>query len=164
MERLTKLQKKSIRIICRKSYNHHTEPLYKQLKLLTVKDQHHLNCATFMHQLKMGTQPKSFDNLKLKYFTTPVRCTRQSQTVVANEQLARTKFSALLPYHKFPQIWNSIENRFREIKSTRKFRKYHLGQISLEIMLNKLHATIRDAPNVIQHKLYPKQNTNIVWM
>ena len=75
-----------------------------------------------MHQLKMGTQPKSFDNLKLKYFTTPVRCTRQSQTVVANEQLARTKLSALLPYHKFPQIWNSIENRFREIKSTRKFR------------------------------------------
>ena len=123
---------------------------------MTVKDQYHLKCAIFMHQLKMGTPPKSFNNLKLKYFTTPVRCIilldnlklmwLWEMNILTYEQLARAKLSALLHYHKSPQIWNSIENRFREIKSTRQF-KLSLGVNLIENYAEQVTCKIRNAPN-----------------
>jgi hypothetical protein len=104
IERLYKLQKRSIRTINQKSYNYHTEPLFKKCNILTVRDQYKLNVSTFMHRYKDNKLPKSF--MYLGYFTPSLRQTRQRNT--ANQKRARTKYSSLLPYHNFPKLWNNL--------------------------------------------------------
>jgi hypothetical protein len=119
IERLYKLQKRSIRTINQKSYNYHTEPLLKKCKILTVRDQYKLNVSTFMHRYKNNKLPKSF--MYLGYFTPSLRPTRQRNT--ANQKRARTKYSSLLPYHNFPKLWNDLAPVYRTIDSVKIFKK-----------------------------------------
>ena len=118
LERIHKMQKKSLRIIHKKHYNYHTEPLFKTSQILKVQDQYKLNTATFMHQLKYHKLPSSFE--QFSYFTEPTRPSRQIH--IANQHRARTKFTALLPYHKLPQIWNMLMPSHRSIINTNKFK------------------------------------------
>ena len=102
-----------------KGYNYHTEPLLKASKILTVRDQHTFNILNFMQQIKTT---KVLERLKkLGYFTPPLRPTKQ--TNLANRKLARTKFTSLLPLHKFPQTWNDINSNLRNIDSTASFKR-----------------------------------------
>ena len=50
LDSLIKLQKKSVRIICKTNYYDHTEPLFNNLKLLKVKEIYDFNCIKFMYQ------------------------------------------------------------------------------------------------------------------
>lgn len=115
IERVHKLQKKSIRIINRKPYNYHTEPLFKECKILTIKDQYVLNCVTFMHQIKSNKAPLSFQTLQ--HFIEPTRPTRYPNMAI--QRKARTKFTSLLPYHRLPQNWNNLVLHMRAMKSTK---------------------------------------------
>jgi hypothetical protein len=117
-KRISKLQKKSIRIINRKGYNYHTEPLFKENKILKLTDQYKFNMVFFMHQLKTKKLPESFQTLQ--YFTQSQRPTRQIN--IAKTKRARTKFSQLLPLHTFPKTWNEIETVYRCIDSALTFK------------------------------------------
>ena len=50
--RLVTLQKKIIRIICSSKYNAHTEPLFKKMGLLNIKDMMKHNTLKFYYKLK----------------------------------------------------------------------------------------------------------------
>ena len=65
-----------------------------------------------MHNIKYNNIPETFADFM--YFTL---------TNVANQKRARTKFSSLLPYHKFPHIWNALELRYRNIANKHKFKR-----------------------------------------
>ena len=106
VNRVHKMQKKSLRIINNKPYNYHTEPLFKCCKILKVQDQYIVNSTVFMYKLKHHKHPKSFDPLMHDYFGPRSRITRQNNNAI--QKRARTKFSSLLPYHKLPMIWNSL--------------------------------------------------------
>ncbi len=58
--RLAKLQKKSIRIITLSSYNAHTEPLFKKLKLLKLEDLLKLNELKFFYKYTNQMLPEYF--------------------------------------------------------------------------------------------------------
>ena len=60
-------QKKSLRIINNKTYNSHTEPLFKNSEILNVNDQYKFIVQIFMYQLEYDTLSKSFNSLA--YFT-----------------------------------------------------------------------------------------------
>ena len=47
---LGKLQKRVIKIMCNAKYNAHSEPLFKENKLRTIKDIFKLNCLKFFHK------------------------------------------------------------------------------------------------------------------
>ncbi len=49
--------KKSLRIINKRGFNHHKEPLHKQNEILKVDDLYRYNGLTFMYQLKNGQLP-----------------------------------------------------------------------------------------------------------
>ena len=89
-------------IISQKQYNYHREPLFKECKILTIKDHYKLNVVTFMHQLNT----KIINDLK--YCITPDRPIRQAHRNMAKQHRALTTFSSLLPFHKFPLIWNEL--------------------------------------------------------
>lgn len=58
--RVVKLQKKIIRIICCSTYNAHTEPLFKGMRLLKVEDIFKINVLKFYYKLQHGKLPNYF--------------------------------------------------------------------------------------------------------
>jgi hypothetical protein len=135
MGRITKLQKKSLRISHRKGYLAHTEPLFKESKILKPDDLYHANCIVFMHKLKMNKLPNSFR--KLNYFLPLGRPVRNFNANLALRRFSRTRFSDNLPLHTFPKIWNQMNQRYRAINSTnilkKEFRTHLLNQYSRHV-------------------------------
>ena len=62
------MQKRCIRTINAKSYNYHTEPLFKTCKILKIEDQYKYNVLSFMFLLKNNGLPESF-NFQLRCAT-----------------------------------------------------------------------------------------------
>ena len=58
--RILKLQKRAMRIMTLSKYNAHTEPLFKELKLLKVKDIFDVQCMKFWYKFTNGLLPKLF--------------------------------------------------------------------------------------------------------
>ena len=55
--RLEKLQKRTIRIISNTKYNSHTDPLFKKLNLLKLKDLFELNVLKLFYKFKNNSLP-----------------------------------------------------------------------------------------------------------
>ncbi len=61
-QRIFLLQKRAIRIINKKKYRSHTEPLFKSNNILKLDDLYKLQVALFMYDLQAHNLPKSFEN------------------------------------------------------------------------------------------------------
>ena len=61
ISKIMKMQKRCIRTINAKSYNYHTEPLFKTCKILKIEDQYKYNVLSFMFLLKNNGLPESFN-------------------------------------------------------------------------------------------------------
>ena len=60
------LQKRAIRVINRKQYNSHTDPLFKASKILKLSDLFEYQSALFMYDYLHNSLPESFDNMFMK--------------------------------------------------------------------------------------------------
>ena len=61
--RINKLQKKAIRVMCNARYNAHTDPLFKENKILKIRDIFNLNCLKLYHKYKNQELPNFFNNM-----------------------------------------------------------------------------------------------------
>ena len=61
VEHLSKLQKKSIRLIIGREYLAHSEPLLKELELLKIEDLYKLKILKFYYSLSYGLLPSYFN-------------------------------------------------------------------------------------------------------
>ena len=61
-QRVFKLQKKSIRIISKTTYNSHTSPLFKRHDLLKINDLFNLSCLKVFHKFLNNKLPSYFNN------------------------------------------------------------------------------------------------------
>ena len=59
-KRISNIQRRAIRIICKQKYNSHTEPLFKSLKMLTVEDIHISKKLSFYYQFENNKVPSYF--------------------------------------------------------------------------------------------------------
>lgn len=64
--RVVKLQKRAIRLLSGSKYNAHTQPLFKENKLLTLKDIFHLSVLKFTHKLVNKETPVYFKSFLLQ--------------------------------------------------------------------------------------------------
>lgn len=120
---LVNLQKRAVRVINKKSYRSHTDPIYKSLEILKVQDLYELNVLLFMHDYKFNKLPVSFaDNFNLNSESL-CRVTRQSN--LYHIARPRTNFSSKLPSYIFPTIWNKQINNVKTFNSKKKL-KLHL--------------------------------------
>ena len=117
--RVHKLQKRAIRTINHKSYNYHTDPLFKICEILKLSDQYIHDAAVLVHNLKYGKLPKTFDSLT--YFT-PRNQPNTRQISHAYCPRYRTTYTSLMPLHRLPRIWNDLDDNVRSIKSLSKFK------------------------------------------
>ena len=62
-ERISKLQKRALRIMTNSRYNVHTEPLFKKLTLLKVKDIFDVQCLKFWYKFVNNKLPKYFRDM-----------------------------------------------------------------------------------------------------
>ena len=61
INKISRLQKKAIRIISGSAYRAHTEPLFKEFGLLNVNDLFHLKLLKFYYKLSYNLLPSYFD-------------------------------------------------------------------------------------------------------
>lgn len=107
-ERLARLQKKLIRIINNSRYNAHTDPLFKQVKLLKVTDLSMLHELKFCYKLKHSLLPEYFtDFIPPRQSENHRYNTRNSN----NYQLLRVKhaFAKNNIRHKVPHLLNNTD-------------------------------------------------------
>jgi hypothetical protein len=136
-QRIFLLQKRAIRIINKKKYRSHTEPLFKSNNILKLDDMYKQQVALFMYDLQAQNLPKSFENyIGHENTQTSNIVTRQQNQIY--KQRPRTLFSSKLPKHNFPNIWNNIEINIRNSKSRSAFKsalkKYFLSSYSSHII------------------------------
>ena len=62
-ERISKLQKRAIRIMTNSKYNAHTDPLFKSLKLLKIKDIFDVQCMKFWYKFVNNNVPTYFASM-----------------------------------------------------------------------------------------------------
>ena len=100
-DRLYKLQKKAVRIISLGKFNCHSEPLFKKLQLLKIKDIHTLQELKFYHQLKNNQLPSYFRNMTndhdLDTHPYPTRHKNKLRSPRTNHEFARKciRYSAI---------------------------------------------------------------------
>jgi hypothetical protein len=101
--RLSKIQKKCLRRIKLEKYNAHTEPIFKELKLLKIKDLCKLQILKFYYKLVNKSLPKYFDCMVPKRSSeVHQRYTRQINnfaTPMVNHEFARKCIRYLLVYN-----------------------------------------------------------------
>ena len=128
-------QKQAIRILSNKKYNSHTEPLFKQNKILPFFDLLEFMKIKFMHSFYFKNLPSSLSNM-----WTLKRTRNQVQELPAlrNEDdfyipFARTDQTSLLPQTSFPKLWNLLPQEIRSIQN-----KFSFSNKLKDIYLSKL--------------------------
>ena len=129
-ERLARLQKKLVRIITNSRYNEHTEPLFKQLKLLKVSHICMLHELKFCYKLKHFLLPEYFaDFIPPRQSDNHRYSTRSSNSY----QVLRVKhvFAKNNIRYKIPHLLNNTDNSIigkintHSLFGFSKFIKYH---------------------------------------
>ena len=111
--RLLALQKKAIRAITNSKYNAHTEPLFKNLKILKCSDLCALQCYKFCFKLENKLLPAYFINSGI--FKKNITIHNYSTNRRDNYYVPRVKhvFSELAIRYKIPVFFNSMDNTIR---------------------------------------------------
>lgn len=119
LDRLIKLQKRAIRIVCVKPYRYHTDPLFKKHNIIKVQDLYQLNVHLFMFDYKNNTLPISFRNC----FKTKISTIRTRNPNQLLRERPRTKFSSRLPLHNFPIINNDLPLQLCTLDKRKPYKK-----------------------------------------
>ena len=107
--KLEKYQKKSIRIISCSRYNAHTEPIFKNMKLLKINDLFKLNLLKFYQKLVNNLLPLYFEDFKLLTMADiHSHDTRNKHVIPSN--ITRTESAQNSVRNILPIILNNTDN------------------------------------------------------
>ena len=106
-QRIFKIQKKVVRIISLSKYNAHTDPLFKHLKLLKMKDIHQIQQLKFYHKLINNQTPKYFTSLDLVFnFENHEHNTRRRNYIT---HIVRREYANLCVRNSLPYLLNNTD-------------------------------------------------------
>ena len=114
LKKIETLQKKCIRNVGLKGSVSHTEPIFKELKILKFEDKISFFRALFMHQYRNNKLPVSFTNIFQDITNTDELQTRHNDYNYKNAP-AVYKYLENFPYKKMITNWNSLSI---ELKAT----------------------------------------------
>ena len=106
--RVFKLQKRAIRILCNAKYNAHTEPLFKQLYLLKLDDIFNMQCLKFWYRYSNKLLPPFFRTMFTNNYDIYGISTRQRNDLHlfhTRTQKARSTIRHYVPniLHRYPR-------------------------------------------------------------
>ena len=134
-DRISELQKRALRIMTNSWYNAHTEPLFKQLHLLRVKDILNVQCTEFWYKFVNKKLPNYFrDMLKYNHDVHDIG-TRSHDRLHLYPTLTSGAHNVL--GHHVPELLNTFPKYFRD-----KIKTYSLYSIShlIECHLTDLYS------------------------
>jgi hypothetical protein len=109
LQKLKVKQKEAIRIISNVGYREHTNPLFKQLKILPIDKLIKFSNLKFMHNFAHGRLPLSFAEM---WITNRARNPNLELRNADDYYVPAHKFVSIkrFPYFQFPKIWNEANN------------------------------------------------------
>jgi hypothetical protein len=112
LKSLEKKQKDAVRIVTMSPYNSHTEPLFKKLNILPLKQLIMYFKIQFMQQFKFNHLPIAFANM---WTSNEERFMNQDLMLLRNKDdfyvpFARTNLVERLPYFSLPKSWNEFQD------------------------------------------------------
>ena len=111
LQKLTTLQKKSLRIIANTTYNEHTSPIFKRLNILKLEDMHKYELAKFVFAAKESLTPSPLSNIYLLNNRVHSHHTRQREDVHINKSSCDVVCRSFII--KGPQYWSSLSPEVR---------------------------------------------------
>jgi hypothetical protein len=139
LNKIENLQKSGTRNVSLKGFRSHTEPLYKNLEILTVSDKITLCRSMFMHQYRHEKLPSSFLGLFSDLVNTDELQTRHNDYNYVNKP-ANKKYLEKFPLKQILTNWNSLSI---DLKSTGEEEEFKL--LLKENLLSK-YSTETDCP------------------
>ena len=128
LEKIYKLQKKLVRIITFKEYNHSSKPLFDNLKILNVYQVNYYTIAILMKKFSNNQLPISSKNIFRTYEEVHNRKTRSNKKL--HKPCVKTNLRKLSISFKGVDVYNSLPSDLKNIqyKSTfkRKLKNYIL--------------------------------------
>ncbi len=129
-------QKTAIRIITSSSYNSHTEPLFKELRILPLPQLIEFFRIQLMHRYKSGMLPVIFEN---QWLTNSERLMNLNTHNLRNadnfyEPPCRLKSFEKFPFYTLPGCWNALDDHnikiFRDkTEFNLKLKEYFVNQL-----------------------------------
>ncbi len=108
-DRIIKLQKKAVRILCIRKYRAHTEPLFKEMKLLKIQDIMTLQQLKFYYKYKHNRLPHYLQHLPIIHnrdiHTHETRARDNIHTIKTNHEYARSCIR-----YNLPKLINTMPN------------------------------------------------------
>jgi len=109
IDKISVLQRKAVRIMSFSQFTEHSNPLFKELKILKVQDNIFLQNCLFVHDFFHNNLPKSFNNIFTKASDTHSSLTRHAN----NGNIALPSFNStnygLKSIHKLCiDAWNKM--------------------------------------------------------
>ena len=140
-----KMQKAAIRIIAGKSYNAHTEPLFKELQILPLPDLISFSKIQFMQRFVQNFLPTSFNDTWIR---NAIRNIGENEIQLRNwDELQHVHSNLvsldLFPLFSYPKIWQDFQDEnIKIIRKTstfdQKLKKNFLDDLSSIAVCNRL--------------------------
>jgi len=114
-------QKKIIRIITKSTYNAHTNPLFKDLKLLKFLDIIDLETSKFIYLASKGRLPSSLNNmftLNCEVHEYETRNKNNPRTILHKSTIFNNSFLG-----RGPALWAKLSNESKNKKTIKSFSK-----------------------------------------
>ena len=121
LQRIVILQKHVLRIVSNSTYDAHTGPIFKELKLLKFHDIHSLQLGIFMFSFKNSTLPSKFNNFFLLNSQIHNYNTRNAQSF--RLPLCRTNTRKFSIYFQGPKFYNSLNSDITSSSSSASFKR-----------------------------------------
>jgi hypothetical protein len=120
-------QKAALRIITNSRYNHHTEPLFKTIKIPPLTYLNEFFRLQFMQRFMQGFLPCSFNNT---WISNEARRQENTPMVLHNHDdfylpSSRLKSLESFPLYSFPRAWINLSDE--NIKFTRNIVEFNLS-------------------------------------
>ena len=122
--RISKLQKRAVRMISCSKYNAHTEPLFKSLNLLKVEDIFKIKILKFYYKYSQKTLPLYFNEMFTKTSDQHNHGTRQQSAQILYKYPTRTDIGRKCIRHLLPEIVNKTQSCITEKVSTHSFNGF----------------------------------------
>ena len=120
LDKLLKLQKRAVRIICNSHYLSHSGPLFQALKILTIYDLYKINLGVFMYKHITSELPKIFTNYFTKKCQIQNRSTRNTNEYYVKK--LKTSFAAKGVRSMGPLYWNELPTTIQCCKNINMFK------------------------------------------
>ena len=124
LNRIALLQKRVVRIINKEKFDAHTDPIFKELKILKLDDIFLFHLGKFMYLFQNNLLPRPFGNLILRTNEVHNYNTRSSNQNLFYVPFCRTNLRQFCVHYQGPFFFNTLNSDIRNASSVSQFKTF----------------------------------------